>query len=175
MKMYFIELLEREIQNLFLIIWPPLGERDSKNIDISLGLVLEGGKEMFVVTTNKDDNWTPLIVKENIPSKYFSADFYYDRISRWENCEIDAIIDREYYDFTNSELFNDIVGQKILDIEWITVKGLSPFGIKLNFEKDYIISTPISDGNTIETKRFNVINNVDYYRLFGEIEYLRIC
>ncbi|GAA3937213.1 hypothetical protein GO495_12090 [Chitinophaga oryziterrae] len=162
-------LLKKEISRVFIILWPPLGEEKRINVDISIGITLSGFEGLFVITTDKGDNWTPIVIKQKIPDKYFSYDIFESRVTKWQTCEIDEIIDNEYYDFTNSAEFNDIVGHKILDIEWIMIKGKSPFGLKLYFDVEYLISTPISDGNTIETKKFNCLNNITTYQQLGEI------
>ncbi len=78
----------------------------------------------------------------------------------------------EYYDVTKVALFKNIASSRILSIELIGIVGeISPFGVKLVFSNDYILSTPISDGNTVETLFFNRNDNIQNFKTVGVIEH----
>jgi hypothetical protein len=81
----------------------------------------------------------------------------------------------EYYDVSDCELFNKIIETDIIGIELIVLEGYEdPFGIKILFKNDYIISLPNSDGNTVETKSFNRNNSIENFKHLGKIIYLKI-
>jgi hypothetical protein len=168
--MEFSFLLKKKVNKVYLILWPPYGENNNSNIDLSIGLVFNEADGLFIITTDKEDNWTPKIVHQDIPKELFSFEEFNNRVKKWQNLEIDEIIKEENYDFTNSQYFRSIINQCITDVEWISVNE-TPFGVKLKFENDYIISTPISDGNTIETKAFCLFKNIDVYKTLGEIKF----
>ncbi|GGX28743.1 hypothetical protein [Undibacterium squillarum] len=87
---------------------------------------------------------------------------------------MEEVIDNEYYDFTKSKTFREIVDHNILDIEFIGTSNEKPFGVKLKFESDYLMLTPIADGSTVESKNFGLLRNIDSFRNFGKIEFLSI-
>ncbi|MBK7638077.1 MAG: hypothetical protein IPJ13_30200 [Saprospiraceae bacterium] len=81
----------------------------------------------------------------------------------------------EYYNVSQWDLFDKIVESEIIRIELIWIEGYDePFGVKIHFKNDYIISTPISDGNTVETSRFNQNANIELFEKLGKIEYKTI-
>lgn len=85
------------------------------------------------------------------------------------------IIGKEYYDVTKSELFDNIIGNEIEGIEFLKVEGNpEPFGLKILFKDDYIVSIPNSDGNTVETKTFNKNNSIENFKHLGKIIYSKV-
>ena len=173
-------LIGKKVIRLFLIIWPPVGEDKCNNIDNSLGLVFSDNiKNMYIISTNTDDMWTPDIQVKQIPQKIFTWLVLDKRIKDWMNGKNKNLINHEYFELTNVNLFANIVNNKILDIEYINVESIdesanNPFGIKLIFKDDYILSTPISNGNTIETSKFNKNDNLSFFRKLGNIKYKSI-
>ena len=88
------------------------------------------------------------------------------------NCCDGMEMDTEYYEVTNEIQFSNIVQNKVLDIELVGISNEdSPIGVKLIFENDYILSTPVIDGNTIESANFNKNNNLDNFSNLGVIKY----
>ncbi len=168
--MNFKILLNKKIKKIYIVLWPPYGDHNKKNIDISICFEFYGEKNIYKITTQKKDNWTPILEVEEITKRIFSFESFENRVEKWQKAEMIDDVDYEYYDFTKSYFFDRIVNNTILDVKYVFVDQ-SFFGVKLIFEEDYILSTPISDGNTIETTKFHRINNIDYYKLLGKIEY----
>jgi hypothetical protein len=123
-----------------------------------------------------EDIWTTTLSIEQIPPFYFSYKEYDDRMKKWRACEIESDIILEYYDFTESPFFRTIVNHKILNIEMLSIESeKKTFGIKLLFENDFILSTPIADGNTIETTTFNNTNrNIEHFYYLGDIIFSKV-
>ncbi|MEZ4827686.1 MAG: hypothetical protein R3C61_15600 [Bacteroidia bacterium] len=134
------------INRLFLIVFPPLGEDTISEVDIRLGLVLKRNPEvLFTIGTDMNDVWSPLINEEPLPLFSFNEFDFEERVRLWMKQKLNDEIALEYYDFTNSDNFNEIVGKKIEKVELIMVEGNpDPFGIKILFEYDFIISFPNS-------------------------------
>jgi hypothetical protein len=176
----FRELLGRTVSRLFLVVWPPLGEQNESDIDISFGIVFsDEPNKLYVISVDKNEIWSPYIFYHSLPKDKYTWKDFYPRIKMWMNSEDDNCIvieASEYFDVTNCELFQKIVDSKIIDIVLIGIEGIpEPFGIKILFSShDYIISTPISDGNTVETTQFNRNNNIDVFKKSGKIEYRTI-
>ncbi|MDD5276207.1 MAG: hypothetical protein PHR16_09000 [Methylovulum sp.] len=73
---------------------------------------------------------------------------------------------------TNADEFKNIILHEIKSIEFSEIQNNPPpFGVKIIFENDYIFSTPISDGNTIETSCFNKNNNILNFEKMGSITF----
>ncbi len=172
--MKFNILLNKRIRSIFLIMWPPFGETHESAASISVGICFFDLLKMYVISTDKEDNWSPKITIEDEPKSSYSHLEFPLRLRKWRSCELDAIIDYEYYDFTRSKKFCEIVGQNILDVEFISVLNDKPFGVKLKFENDFLTLTPISDGSTVETKNFGLISNINHFPTFGDINFSSI-
>jgi hypothetical protein len=171
----FTKILGEKVKQLYLIIWPPFGEEKMSDIDISIGFVFESNeKKMFVISTCKEDNWSPSISEKQIPTRVYSFDIFAERMKKWMNNEIESIIGLEYYNVSMSNAFINFTGEKVRAIEIIKIQESEPFGVKIIFDKDFIISTPISDGNTIETKKFNKFNNIKHFETMGKIKFINI-
>lgn len=164
------------ISRLFLLVFPPLGEEAISDIDIRLGLVLKMNPEvLFTIGTDMNDIWSPKINVESIPLLPFNEFDFEERVGLWMKQELNDEIALEYYDVTNSDDFKEIVGKKIEDVEFIMIEGNpDPFGIKILFENDFIISFPNSDGNTIETKKFNKGGSIKNFNHLGKVIYRRV-
>lgn len=176
--MEFSGLLQKKIDKLFLKVWTPWRETEKSSIDIAFGFVFKGEPtELYVISVAKEEFWTPHIYHQSLPKKntYLWDDFYL-KIEMWMNSKDEnCIITNEYFDVTNSELFKKIVDSEIINIELIRIKDDDePFGIKIIFKDDYIISTPIADGNTVKTSQFNQNNNVEVFKALGTVEYKSI-
>lgn len=164
------------IHRLFLILLPPLGEETNSEIDISLGLVLKNNPDVLItIGTDMNDIWSPIINEEPIPLFSFNEFDFIKRVGLWMKQELNDAIALEYYDFTNSENFKEIVGKKIEEIELLMIEGNpDPFGIRFVFENDFIISFPNSDGNTIVTKKFNDNINLKNFNHLGKVCFKRV-
>lgn len=175
--MEFLELLGKKISELFLVIWTPYGEERLSDVDMCFGFVFNGEQDKFcVISVHKDELWSPHIVQKAYPVEKLSWVDFYSKIDIWmksedENCAIES----KYFDVTHSELFKEISGAEIIGIELICVEGNDePFGVKMLFENDYIISTPISDGNTVETSRFNQNRNIEVFSNIGKVKFINV-
>lgn len=165
------------VERLFLIIWPPWGEKQQSDLDISFGFVFrEESNYLYIISIDKDELWSPFIYIETIPVNRYSWLDFYPRINMWMNAKNEnMIIDKEYYEVTKSDLFNNILFNKIEDIELLKVTNIpEPFGVKLIFKDDYIISIPNWDGNTVESKHFNKNHTIEIFRDLGDIVYIKI-
>ncbi|SNR16239.1 hypothetical protein [Tenacibaculum jejuense] len=168
----FKDLKNQKVERLYLVVWPPLGEEKELDIDISFGLVLyKYSDHLTIITTDKEDMWTPRIQTQKIPLKVYSWSSFRSRMDAWINLECEDDLETEYYEVTNVSEFSTIVNSRIESLELIGVKNNpEPFGVKVKFKNDYILSTPISDGNTIETSLFNKNNNLSNFESLGSIE-----
>lgn len=169
-------LIGEKIVRLFLVVFPPEGEDSLDEVDIRIGLVLESKLNLlYIISTSLEDIWSPKIEIGVIPESYFEGKEFNIRINKWFALEMDDDFVLEYYDFTNSDYFKNIIGNKIIDIQLIFVKNPEePFGLKLLFNDDFIISLPNSDGNSIITKTFGNFERLNTFKYFGEKEYLII-
>jgi hypothetical protein len=163
------------INKLFLILFPPIGEESISEIDIRLGLVLSGRPDiLLVIGTDMNDIWTPLVTEESIPVFSYNELDFENRVVLWMKQELTDEISLEYYDFTKSDNFNEIVGKEIEEIEFLFLEGNpNPFGIKILLKNDFILSFPNSDGNTIETTYFNKNNNIKNFKYLGEVIFIK--
>lgn len=170
----FNEFIKKIVDKLFLIVWSPWGEEKEADIDISFGIVFkEDQNKLHIISVDKDELWTPYIMDEHLPeNKYYWEDFY-PRIKKWLNAEDENLsIGKEYYDVTKSELFSNIIGNEVEGVEFLKLEGIpEPFGVKILFKNDYIISLPNSDGNTVETKSFNRNNFIENFKYLGNVIY----
>ena len=170
----FKKLLGRTVSRLFLIIWPPWGEERERDIDICFGFVFNDDlNRLYVISVDKDELWLPHITFHPLPlEKYTWADFY-PRMEMWTKAEDDSLsMEKECYEVTTSEIFENIVGNKIEETLFLRIENNEePFGVKIIFKDDYIISLPNSDGNTVETKIFNKNEGVEYFRHLGNVIY----
>lgn len=173
----FKDLIKKKVDKLFLVVWPPWGEERESDIDISFGFVFESDPNtLCIISVDKNELWLPHISFEALPENKYSWKDFYHRIKMWMKADDDnLIIDKEYYDVTKSELLNNIVGNEIEGVEFINVEGNpEPFGVKLIFKDDYILSMPNSDGNTAETKIFNKNNSIENFKHLGNIIYSEV-
>lgn len=169
------KILGKKVERLFFVVWPPFGESDDSKIDISAGYVFENSRnEILIISTDKNELTSPLVEYLTIPNQNYGWLDFGNRMKRWMDCEEEMEIDVEYYDVSDAMIFKNIVNQKVLDVELIGNTIDSPFGVKLIFDNDYILSTPIGDGNTIETSLFNKNENLENFLSLGKIEYFSL-
>lgn len=170
------DIIGKKVERLFLVVWPPYGETDKTQVDISAGYVFEDKpRTLCVISTEKDDLTTPCIHFHKIPKMKFDWSDFEPRINKWMTCDEGMDLETEYYEVTNAIQFRNIVRNKILDVELVGIPNEdSPLGIKLKFKNDYILSTPIIDGNTIETMNFNQHHNIDNLKHLGNIRYCSV-
>jgi hypothetical protein len=172
----FRGLIRKKVDRLFFVVWPPWGEEKESDIDISFGFVFNDDPDgLCIISIDKDELWSPYVFYQNLPNNAYSWEDFYPRMKTWmkaQSDDEDNVIDTEYYDVTECVLFEKIVGSEIIGIEFLSIEDSSDaFGVKLLFEKDYIISTPISDGNTVETSQFNQNNNIGIFQNIGKVIY----
>lgn len=173
----FKELIKKKIDKLYLVVWPPWGEERESDIDISCGFVFTSEpNKLCVIRVDKDELWSPHITFKALPANKYSWEDFYPRMEMWMKAEDDdLIIDTEYYDVTKSELFKNITGNEIVGLEFAIIEGiLEPFGVKILFKDDYIISLPNSDGNTVETKAFNKNESFENFKRLGNVVYSKV-
>lgn len=166
-------IINQEVIKLFLVVWPPLGEDKIVNIDISFAFIFHNNPSSFcVITTDRTDMWTPHVNYEAIPEKIYSWSVFDERMNSWMKQNEDRNLEMEYYDVSSSEYFTNIVSSRVKSIEIVKLKNIpDPFGVKIIFENDFILSTPISDGNTVETSRFNKNSNLLTFQNMGALEF----
>jgi len=173
-----IHLKNNKIKRLFLIVYPPFGESSILDIDVQIGIVtVEEPNILVTIGTSLEDIWTPVINEETIPANSYNEIDFKPRIDRWMKSEDDSDILLEYYEFTHSPIFDEIVGKKILSVELIALDSDidPPFGVKLLFEDDFIVSIPSTDGNQIITKSFNnEYNSLQNFSKLGRVVYVEI-
>lgn len=171
------KLIGRKVERLYFVVWPPVGEDNMSDVDITPGLIIEGYDNVFHIHIDDNDCWTPLIDETSFDN-CFEWDQFQHRITNWMQDKINLPLQSEAFDATQEPLFGRIVSQKIQDIVCITLQSeFNPFAVKLCFPDDYILITPTSDGTTIETSAFNQFNNLDVFRKLDELEFvsLREC
>lgn len=168
----FKELRNQEVKKLFLVVWPPLGEEKELDIDISFGFVFtQNPDRLCVITTDKNDIWTPCLRFEGIPIKVYSWLSFPSRMNAWMKSECKSDLEMEYYEVTDVQAFSNIIASKIQTVDFIGLENNpNPFGVKVLFENDYILSTPTSDGNTVETSQFNRNDNLLNFERMGTLE-----
>ncbi len=169
----FKELIDKKVEKLFLVVWPPLGEKKELDIDISFGLVFHHIPDhLCIITTDKDDMWTPCLRFENTPNFTYSWSEFTSRMDAWMKSEELGSLETEYYDISKAKQFRKIVSYRIQSIELIGLENnTEPFGVKIVFDDDYIISTPISNGNTVETSHFHKNENIANFENMGTLEF----
>ena len=169
----FQVLLHQTVERVYILAWPQLSITEPNEIDIQIGLgVLAHPDCIFILATDKQDNWTPVIRRVERPTTMdWSA--YDERMRLWRQGLILDAVDYEVFDATKDVQFRSIVGEEINDILLISIEGgqLNPFGVKIVFPHDYILMTPISDGSTVETAVFNRIGNLNTIGYLGTVDY----
>lgn len=168
----FKKLIHQEVKKLFLVVWPPLGEEKELDIDISFGFVFrQNPDKLCIVTTNKDDMWTPCLRFEEVPINIYPWPSFTSRMNAWMNSECKSNLEMEYYEVTEYQQFSNIISSRIQAVEFVGLENNpEPFGVKVVFDNDYILSTPISDGNTVETSQFNKNDNLLNFKRMGNLE-----
>ncbi|MFC4159350.1 hypothetical protein [Chitinimonas lacunae] len=164
----------RVVEGIFLRIFPPYGEGDFSSADISVGLRLLGEKEMLLIFVSSEDNWAIKAAFVCVPK--FKAWLEFER-------DLPAILNGEkeveyayvFYDVSGQEVFSEIVGKKIVSVEALTIdEDWEPFGLKLNFERDYILVYPNTDGSAFETKLYKHGRGLGEFEVMGGIQYKKL-
>ena len=165
----------KKIERLYLVVWPPWGEADKSNIDLSFGFAFKDNPDkLCVISVEKNDLWLPHVLYQSLPRYEYPWDAFDDRMRLWMAADegTDLIMEFEYYNVTACDLFRHIVNSEIVSIEFLCIEGIpDPFGIKIYFKDDYIISMPLSDGNTAETALFNGTNYIKTFEKLGKIQF----
>lgn len=160
-----------KIHKLFLIVFPPIGEEDYSQIDMSIGMVsYQNPTELVVLSTDNNDLTTPVLKIEGIPENYYRWNDFNYRMENWMSDIIDEDVVNEYYDISECDIFQNIIEENIQDISMIKIGGIaSPIGVQISFPNDFIISIPNDDGNTIETNSFNKNNSLNNFEKLGNV------
>lgn len=168
-------IIGKRVKRLFLIVWPPICGSDASQIDISVGFVFEDStNELFKISTDRNDLETPLLEHLPVPTQYFGWESFGVRMDDWMLGKEGMEFDIEYYEVTEANIFQNIVNKKVLDVELVGITNQSPLGLKFIFENDFILSSPIADGNTIETGFFNKNQNLKHFKILGKIEFISL-
>lgn len=173
----FEKLIKKKIIRLFFVLWAPWGEENHADMDIAFGFVFKDEPDrLCVVRVDKDELWSPHVFYESLPLCNYTWEDFYSRLKMWMESEDDyLVVDKEYYEVTEWEIFKTIVNTEIEEIELLILEGTTePFGVRISFENDYIISIPNSDGNTVETKLFNKNNSIENFKHLGNIIYSKV-
>ena len=167
----FTDLINQKVERLFIMAWPPLGEDGPTNIDLSLGFVWSGNSEQLCIVTTDEDAWTPCLRHQPIPNETFVWKMFEHRMQGWMDEAEMGVLDTEYYEVTNAEIFANIVAHTVEAVELLNIEnGDSPFGVRLKFANDFVLSHPIADGNIFQTSRFNQNDNLLYFEALGTIQ-----
>ncbi len=166
------KLIGQTIKSLYVVIHNPNYQEPTNVADIAFGFILhQKPNQFFVLTTSLEDIWTPLLKTVPFPELIHNWGEFDAIMSRGkDDDEEDYLIDYEYFDVSDVKEFSDIVNSEILEIFKIGIIDTEePFGVRIIFKNDHIMSFPSSDGNMIETKTFNVNNNLRHFEYLGEI------
>jgi hypothetical protein len=163
------------VDRLFLIMWPPLGEENTAQVDLSFGFSFANSNGyIYVLTTSKEDVWTPVLIRQRA-DKIFNATEFWSRVEGWMKEDINEEFEYEFYDVSSWEMFQGIVKGEIKDIKMMRINGdTAPFGLKVEFEGDYILTFPNSYSNTVKTSQFDVGADLRHFYTLGEVEYISI-
>lgn len=164
----FSVLVGKVVTQVVARIWPPYFENERQNIDISIGLFLEGtgfihigvGEDNFHIEMNEIDFALPLYHWEE----------YSLRMDQWFAGDLNEIIGHEFYDFSGHPDFKKISGNEIIGVEAF-YKGMdsSPFGLKLIFDSNSILISPNMDGTSVETDFFK--ENSSFNKVFSDNDF----
>lgn len=164
-------LIGQKIDRVIVKMWPPFFDDSLKSVDISAILYFENNS-IIHFTTDEDNFSLSKITVEKIDSSW-EWETFSERLNKWFSGELSEIIGYEYYDFTDHPDFQNIVNNKVTNIQLLYINNdPKPFGIKLIFDKDYLLSTSNVDGNTIETKNFNTNNIIEPFFTLGEVKFV---
>jgi hypothetical protein len=165
-------LIGQKIERLFVVLWPPQGEENLLQVDLSVGFVFASDQNQLCVLATGDDAWTPCVRSAPLPSRLFPWGAFDTRVRDWMNLVELDVIDTEYYEVTEVDIFKNIVSHAIQSIELVSIQNEElPFGVKIVFEDDFVLITPIAAGSTVETSRFNRQDNLAVFKRLGSIEY----
>jgi hypothetical protein len=171
----FNSLIGNKVVGLYVVVFPPAGEEDIVDLDISFGLDFVGdGKQIYLVTTSSEDNWSPLL-KSARNENAFEWGTFYQRMKSWMNDENFGDLDYEFYEVTTESIFSKMSGASIRSIEYIYAKeATDPFGVRILIGDDYLISFSNTNGNMIETSDFKIGRDLSVFKQFGELEFKKI-
>lgn len=155
--------------SILLVVWPPYCEDSLLDVDVSLAMSFDGLNFQHL-HISKDDNWTPVLSDLHINPKFVMGwSEYSKRIPAWMSGDLNGAMTFEFYNVIDNRDFQAFLNP-IEDIELISLSGdQKPFGVKLIFKDDFIIVTPNSDGTTIETSKFNRLDNLSVFCTLGDL------
>ena len=169
----YSRILGAEVSQLYLVVWPPEYETTWLSIDISVGLILKGiSGDLLQLRLLMESGCEPTLTELEIGKEQEWKNFD-RRVKEWMIGAVSEDLEYEYHNVTEEPEFNDIVGGSITSIEYLVMsKSYDIYAIRIGFDSDYIIVSSISDGSTVETKRFNRLDNIDQFLSGDEIEWI---
>lgn len=152
----------KTVSGIYVVMWPPLGEDNPRNIILALILELETGECLLIDT---DDNQYSILVKEISKETHdYVLSEIEGRISFWmHHSDTDLpILKNEVFLVNANSTLGDKIGREIKSIILLNIgeEDLNPYGVKIIFENDsYIFSFSSTYGNSIQSERFmNFLN-----------------
>lgn len=148
-------IINLEITDANIIVFPPLFEESLELADISLNLKFANGDSVILFTS--ENLWTQEFKFEEVEPNFNFYEFT-NRMKFWMT-DIEAedqILKNEVYNLKHSEEFDNIIGFRVRKIELINIGDeLNPYGIKLTLSNhEEVFSLAGHDGNNIITSNF---------------------
>jgi hypothetical protein len=166
------ELIGANVLKLILRIFPPYAERGFSSADVSLVLQADSGRH-FLFSVDPRSNWGVNIAVIDAPI-VVQWDEYGQCLPAIMRGEIEPEFDYVFCDASREGFFADILKQKIVSIDALTLGSLDDaFGLKLTFEKDFILIYPNTDGSAVETARFKQGRGLDEFKRLGRVHTTR--
>lgn len=165
-------LIGEYVEEALLIVWPPLFEESIENTDLSIGLRLKGGSDIVRITIDESQEIVSIIETnhELDKNKYYEFEQLHERLHQWMNNDLGKL-DLEMYATNTNWMFSCINQSRIVDVILLySSKADELIGLRILFENDFILLTPTSDGSTVESKYFRLIdNNIETFSVFEPI------
>lgn len=155
-------LIGKIVSNVSIIMWPPWGETNHKDIILSCRLALNDGRFILLDT---DGNQYSILAMEvsDFKSQYVITDLSH-RIEYWSNfsdTQVPVLESESFLVDNKSNLYN-LIGREIKNVILLN-KGdteINPYGLKLIFENNtFLYSFSNTYGNSIQTEGF--MNYID--------------
>ena len=165
------------IVDVYVKLWPPFFEEDISKANMCIGFAIDEdpGKIIFL-GTNDQDIYTLKVWKEEIPTDDKIFNNIEHRIELWINGQLDGVLDYEYYKLSDDYRFKNIVNEFPRSVQVLSQNEMRrPFGIKMDFERDFVITCPSFDGSHFGTMLFNhdgILKNIKYMEKY-RCDYVR--
>ncbi|QDQ25665.1 hypothetical protein FNU76_04475 [Chitinimonas arctica] len=162
-------IIGKHVSSFVLRVFPPFAESVLSSADVSFLLRLDDGK-WYLFHVRSDDNWSVEICCAEEPDCR-GWDEFNARIPLILSGEIESDYDYEFYNGTDASIFSGIAHSRVLSVDVLSSEGSKDaFGIRLNFEDDFILLYPNTDGSAIETKEFKQGRGLREFEVLGKIE-----